>query len=200
MAAVVGPSIAIATWFVLTWYYRSEKKIIADEVIRRLRIADICKADSAVAAKPAEAISAAQHMNATQSRGFNPEDSANERYINADMVRSGSFTSAVSATSDEKALNGALTPEMKKVARQITQRCLRRWDGLLGIRASSDSLGNRAGIWRDRFDTVRCAVLLLAFKNLNEALQANPASFREDRPGQLHLLCHQLMRFAQCLT
>jgi len=33
------------------------------------------------------------------------------------------------------------TSEMKSVARQITVRCLRRRDGLLGIRAGSDGLG-----------------------------------------------------------
>lgn len=60
--------------------------------------------------------------------------------------------------------------EMKDVARQITERCLRRWDGILGIRAGSDSLGRRSGIWRDKFDSVRYAVLLLAMRKLNEAL------------------------------
>jgi len=78
------------------------------------------------------------------------------------------------------------TPEMRRAAAQMTRRCLRRWDGLLGIRAYSDSLGNRAGIWRDRFDTVRCAVLLLAFLDL--ALQVNPHNFREDSPGVLSIL------------
>ena len=60
--------------------------------------------------------------------------------------------------------------EMKIVAKQITVRCLRRWDGLLGIRASSDGLGRRSGIWRDKFDGVHYAVLLLAMNRLNETL------------------------------
>lgn len=121
VAAVVGPSIAIATWFGLTWTYRTEKRIILNEVIRRLKVSDLGKAD----------------------------------------------------------------PAHRTIARDITRRCLRRWDGWLGIRASSDSLGNRAGIWRDRYDTVRCAVLLLAFRKLNQALQANPSSFRADSPSRL---------------
>jgi len=62
------------------------------------------------------------------------------------------------------------TSEMKTVARQITVRCLRRWDGLLGIRAGSDGLGRRSGIWRDKFDGVRYGVLLLAMRKLNADL------------------------------
>ena len=62
------------------------------------------------------------------------------------------------------------TKEMKTVAKQITVRCLRRWDGFLGIRASSDGLGRRSGIWRDKFDGVHFAVLLLAMNRLNQAL------------------------------
>ena len=68
-------------------------------------------------------------------------------------------------------------PEVRRAAAQMTRGCLRRWDGLLGIRAYSDSLGNRAGIWRDRFDIVRCAVLLLGFKNLNQAVASQPSQF-----------------------
>ena len=60
--------------------------------------------------------------------------------------------------------------EMQTVAKQITVRCLRRWDGFLGIRASSDGLGRRSGIWRDKFDGVHYAVLLLAMSRLNETL------------------------------
>ncbi len=68
--------------------------------------------------------------------------------------------------------NARLDPssEMKSVARQITVRCLWRWDGLLGIRAGSDGLGRRSGIWRDKFDGVRYGVLLLAMRKLNADL------------------------------
>ena len=37
------------------------------------------------------------------------------------------------------------TKEMRSVAKQITIRCLRRWDGLLAFRAGSDGLGRRSG-------------------------------------------------------
>jgi len=190
VAAVVGPSIAVATWFLLTWYYRSEKKIIINEVIRRLKVSDICKIDSLVQYTSAEASTASQARQAKRSNAFHSEEFEREPSLVADMVRSGSFTSAMSAASDLEGagVGEAPTPEMRRAAAQMTRRCLRRWDGLLGIRAYSDSLGNRAGIWRDRFDTVRCAVLLLAFKKLNEALQANPRNFREDCPGVLSIL------------
>ncbi|KAL0039773.1 hypothetical protein WJX77_007596 [Trebouxia sp. C0004] len=62
------------------------------------------------------------------------------------------------------------TREIQSLARQITVRCLRRWDGLLGIRAGSDGLGRRSGIWRDKFDGVRYGVLLLAMRKLNADL------------------------------
>ena len=60
--------------------------------------------------------------------------------------------------------------EMKNVAKQITVRCLRRWDGFMGIRASLDGLGRASGIWRDKFNGVHYAVLLLAMSRLNGML------------------------------
>lgn len=76
--------------------------------------------------------------------------------------------------------------EVRHVAKQITQHCLRRWDGWLGIRAGSDITGGKAGIWRGQFEGVRCAVLLLVFYRLNEQLQA-----QVDSPGQPMLLLDQ---------
>lgn len=64
------------------------------------------------------------------------------------------------------------TPKMTLAATQITRMCLRQWDGLFGVRAASDSVGTKAGIWRAKFEGVRCAVLLLAFNRLNRNLQA----------------------------
>lgn len=143
VAAIVGPSIAIGTWFILTWRYRTEKKIILEEVIKRLKVSDIGRVDSA---DPCGVV-----IGSTARLGGGNDPS----------------------------------PQTRTVARHITRRCLRRWDGWMGIRASSDSLGNKAGIWRDRYDTVRCAVLLLAFRKLNQALQADPSSFRAGCPGGL---------------
>lgn len=160
VVAVVGPSIAIAAWFILTWNYRCEKKIITDELIRRLKVSDVCEVDS---------------------------------YLNGGSLGG----------------HAEPSPETKKTAQQITRRCLRRWDGFMGFRASSNSGGIRAGIWRDKFDTVRCAVLLLAFRKLNQALQADHSFSRADCPGAsitigvtgcLCSACCQMEQHAECPT
>lgn len=181
VAAVAGPSIALFAWFVVTWSYRTQKKIITEEVIKRLKVSDMCKLDPTPQAAPTQPTTPSQHTQAAAEEGgvLDAQLLANRASrSHADLARAESFSSAV-VISDEP------TADNVRVARQLTGRCLRRWDGLLGIRPYSDSLGRRAGIWRDRFDTVRCAVLLRAFSNLNQALQSNPGSFRADRPGQL---------------
>ena len=71
--------------------------------------------------------------------------------------------------------------EMKTVAKQITVRCLRRWDGFLGIRARSDGVGRRSGIWKDKFDGVHYAVLLLAMRKLNDTLNSAAPDSSKDQ-------------------
>ncbi len=74
----------------------------------------------------------------------------------------------------------APSAEMKQAASEIARQCLRLWDGFLGIHAGSDSAGAKAGVWRGKFDGVRCAVLLLAFRKLNKSLQMHsdaPSNF-----------------------
>ena len=75
---------------------------------------------------------------------------------------------------------------VRKVAAEVTARCLRRWDSFLAIRAGKDSLGRQAGIWKDKFESVRGAALLLAFRMVNtelqrQALRASPGGL--DPPG-----------------
>ena len=64
-----------------------------------------------------------------------------------------------------------LEEEVQTIAKQITRRCLRRWGSFLAIRAGKDSLGRRPGIWKDKFDGVRSAALLLAYQTVNAKLQ-----------------------------
>lgn len=91
------------------------------------------------------------------------------------------------------------TSEMKSVARQITVRCLRRWDGLLGIRAGSDGLGRRSGIWRDKFDGVRYGVLLLAMRKLNADLLSSSSQPSEySRLSSAILACSQTCNADLC--
>lgn len=44
--------------------------------------------------------------------------------------------------------------------------------GLFGARAASDSMGIKLGIWSDRFENVRCAVMLLASRQVNLKFKA----------------------------
>jgi len=62
------------------------------------------------------------------------------------------------------------TDDIRKAAKQIIVRCIQRWDGFLGLRAATDSLGRKSGIWRNRFESVRYASLLLAIHKYNESL------------------------------
>ena len=92
--------------------------------------------------------------------------------------------------------------EVKKIVKDITARCLRRWDGFLAVRAGTDSLGRKKGVWKDKFESVRCAVMLLAFCSVNAELQrqvlrAVPGA--PEPPGQLHVLnCHFLLSAMLC--
>lgn len=78
-----------------------------------------------------------------------------------------------------------LTDRMKRVARDITTWCLLRWGGPFGVRAGSDSVGAKLGIWNERFESVRCSALLLTFHKVNEALVAEHQKARTgtDKPG-----------------
>ena len=74
---------------------------------------------------------------------------------------------------DDVMLDDALaTQEMKRVARDIMSWCFLRWGGLFGARAGSDSMGIKLGIWSDRFENVRCAVMLLALRQVNVKFKA----------------------------
>ena len=61
------------------------------------------------------------------------------------------------------------TKELKDVAREIMTWCFSRWGGPFGARAGTDSMGIKLGIWNDRFENVRCAVMLLALRQVNAA-------------------------------
>ncbi len=72
---------------------------------------------------------------------------------------------------------------IKKAARDIASRCLQRWDGFLGVRASTDSLGRKSGVWRDKYESVRYASLLLAFRKFNVSLASTqPGNSGECNP------------------
>jgi len=128
---------------------------------------------------PSSARRNAQHANGSQSRQLaSPHRPPALQSLPSDMMVQNPLLSSSSRhnalaqpqPSDRDIMHDSFlgpTKEMQSVAKQITIRCLRRWDGLLGIRAGSDGLGRRSGIWRDKFDGVRYGVLLLAMRKLN---------------------------------
>lgn len=122
-AAICGsvtatPFIFIIGYLAITFAYKSEKRMIVDEVKRHLVVADI-----------------ATDINAS------------------------------------KGLEMALVTPVQAVAAQLVWKCLQVWDGILGFRASSDSHGDRSGIWLSKFRTVRYASMLLAMQRCNAHLQ-----------------------------
>ena len=77
------------------------------------------------------------------------------------------------------------TAEMKRVTKEITSWCLLRWGGPFGARAGSDSVGAKLGIWNERFESVRCSVMLLVLHKVNAALVSEHQKARTgtDQPG-----------------
>lgn len=59
---------------------------------------------------------------------------------------------------------------IKDTAKDIVAWCMLRRGGPFGARAGTNSMGAKLGIWSDRFENVRCAVMLLAFRKVNAAL------------------------------
>ena len=80
------------------------------------------------------------------------------------------------------------TKEMKDVARDIMTWCFLRWGGSFGARAGSDSTGVKLGIWNDRFENVRCAVMLLALRQVNASHKSKDPRTRSWSGVILHIL------------
>ena len=104
-------------------------------------------------------------------------------------IKAASVSSAVSH-SGIMLKDDVATDRMKRVAKDITAWCLLRWGGPFGARAGSDSVGAKLGIWNERFESVRYAVLLLAFRKVNAALVAKHQKARTgtDEPGRTSLI------------
>ena len=95
--------------------------------------------------------------------------------------------------------------DVKRVAKEIATRCLRRWDAVLAVRAGTDTLGRKKGVWKDKFESVRSAVMLLAFRNVNATLQKQVLRAAPDAPEPpgTHIIWHDLLYilgYIQCVT
>lgn len=128
IAAIVGaiggtPFLVVIAYLAVTFAYKSEKRMIVEQVKRHLVMADIA------------------------------DDHGMKRELEAELMG-----------------------PVRSAAGSITWRCLQMWDGFMGWRARTDSANKRAGIWLDKFETVRYASMLLALQKVNTARQSTGTS------------------------
>lgn len=104
-----------------------------------------------------------------------------------DQIRSHSYN--LTDPADMALSDQAPTQEMKYVAKDMTAWCVLRWGGSFGAKAGTNSMGAKLGIWSDRFEDVRCAVMLLTFLKLNAALilKHQKARIGSNEPGTIPL-------------
>lgn len=156
--------------------YRQEKKMLVKQVVKNLQALDIC-----AVANPAAAVDhtinpvmlASSHNLPSSAQlllGEGPVSGILPGHAGSRGVASGDSTVQ---NPDDPSVGADPTKRVHRVGKEITLRCLQRWDGFLGFRASKDSLGRQSGIWRETFDGVRFASLLLAFRKLNASLGYN---------------------------
>ena len=159
---VVSPLCGILIWLLLFNSYRAEKNMLIKQVMVHIRAHHMCRTAS-------DALATTSNPMLLRSA----DSLSGSGALDAPMITA-PMSSVILNTYDLADDNPDVTPElaedMRKAGKEIAVRCLQRWDGVLGLRASRDSLGNKSGIWRDRFESVRFASLLLAFRKYNEVL------------------------------
>ena len=155
---VAAPCLGVMVWLAVTYTYRTEKHALVAGVLHRLTPIDI-------ADEPPPSIKESTKENPSQPRRVERDDSVSDLIVPAHR-------------------EAAPTPSMLKVAKEMTHRCLRRWDSVLALRASTDSQGMGQGIWRARYEGVRASVMLLAIHNLNRRLQETAVVPHDGEPGE----------------
>ena len=193
MGAVLGiasPVIAVLVFLVIFNSYRLEKKTLVKQIMKTVQAHDICA--SAAATSPTVDPALASTSSLHNSEHINPMLLASSNSVTNSgqllLAESPFFGIVPGSESRRRAVSGdsvvydpevpstagaPTAEEVQRVGREITLRCLQRWDGFMGFRASTDSLGRQSGIWREKFDGVRIASLLLAFRKLNASLGYN---------------------------
>ena len=180
IAAVLGvasPIMGTLVWLLLLNSYRLEKKMLVKQVVKHVRAPDICSMGQAATSaapiiNPILLASDASVMSSVSHSGQLLLDGAPSVSPTDIQGRSACGNSGV-YDPDDPILMAEPAEEVRTVAREIALRCMQRWDGFLGLKASTDSLKRPSGIWRGKFDGVRCATLLLAFRKLNGSLAYN---------------------------
>lgn len=155
MGSAVGSALGAAAacaggiiWFAVTYSYRLEKRALITAVWSHVTPADVAPTSSVQ-------MKASPGLSRSWSRPSDADDSSTAGFI------------------PPAQREAAATLAMLEVAKEMTQRCLRRWDSILALRAFTDSQGRGQGIWRERYEGVRASVMLLALFNLNQQLQTN---------------------------
>ncbi len=172
VGAIASACLAVSLWVLLTNSYRLERLMVIKQVAQHVSELDITLATEA--ATSAYLPSNGSHPNPLL-------DSVDQHdTTDAGLIEGAVFGDAAGAMTRKGGVGAG--EEVSKVAKQITKRCLQRWDGFMGLRANSDSLGIRSGIWRSKFDCVRVASMLLAMRQYNENL-------KESHAGHLFILC-----------
>lgn len=188
---IASPMIAVLVFLVIFNSYRLEKKTLVKQIVKTVQAQDIC-APAAATGPTVDPVLLASTSSLHNSEHINPMLLASSNSVTnsgqlllgespfsgtvpgSESSRRGvSGDSAVYDPEGPSTAGAATAEEVQRVGREITLRCLQRWDGFMGFRASTDSLGRQSGIWREKFDGVRIASMLLAFRKLNASLGYN---------------------------
>lgn len=162
---ILSSVVATLVWVMLFNSYRLEKKSLLKQIMQHVTAQDLCDVPSENSSlttpnplllSPAASISSSGALDAPMITAPTSDIMTTRELDDGDH--------------DEEDPAGTHPNDLRKVAKQITLRCLQRWDGFMGLRPSKDSQGRQSGIWRDKFDGVRSASLLLAFRKFNQTL------------------------------
>ena len=199
IAGICSSLLAIAVWVLLFNSYRLEKKMLIKQVVKHLQASDICNIAGGSAAAVPTPNPIMTTANSISSSGHLLLDVPSSGIVPGLTMRRSAPADPFFYDPDDGIIPSEPAKDIQQVAKEITLRCLQRWDGFMGFRASTDSLGRQSGIWRERFDGVRFASLLLAFRKLNAALAFNqpgdsggpcvPVGIKSHLQMQLHLTC-----------
>ena len=177
--AVLGvgsPVIAVVVFLLVFNSYRQEKKMLVKQVVKNLQALDICAVANSAAAvdHTINPVMLASLHNLPTSAQLLLDEGPVSGILPGHAASMGVAPGDPTVHNpDDPSVAAETTKRVQRVGKEITLRCLQRWDGLLGFRASKDSLERQSGIWREQFDGVRFASMLLAFRKLNASLGYN---------------------------
>lgn len=201
ISGIISPIVAFIIWMAITYSYRASKRRIVLEIVKRVKFEDISSRGSGSASSSrvddvltgglASVTACGVDVPARNGGGL---EVANEMFVNPAAATeaaagrqalrqlSGLTTASsttpltlnIIASTHDDSMHEESMRQVRQAAASIAQHCLKHWDQFCGIRAQTDSTGIKAGIWRPRFESVRCAALLVAFGRTNEKMQAHP--------------------------